>query len=381
MMNFRAKRGVTKTPSLGAKSLFRVSLFGILATASACGSVPDFADALEGSPLTSIGREDRVPIDRRSRFREILCAVNAARGKQFPVYRPCEDIIHRFPDEPVGAGAPVNLGPPRTQFRIVVVPGLGADCVAGLVTPFRYALENLRDQGFAATSIEVDGLSSSENNARQIREAVAELDLKPEERLVLLGYSKGTTDVLEGLVAYPELAERVAAVISISGAIKGSPLAEGASQSRLALLQYLPGATCDAGDGGALESLKPAKRRQFAETHELPKNLRYFSLGTFAHRDQVSSLMRGSYDRLASEDPRNDGEMLFFDQVIVEGALLGFARADHWAVALPFSRQQRLLAATLIDRNEFPREVLLEAVVRQVDEDLSLAKTDRAPLR
>jgi hypothetical protein len=62
--------------------------------------------------------------------------------------------------------------------------------------------------------------------------------------------------------------------------------------------------------------------------------------------------------------------MLFYDQIIAGGALLGFVNADHWAVALPISRERPGLAATLVNRNEFPREILLEAIVRHVEEQL-----------
>jgi hypothetical protein len=47
--------------------------------------------------------------------------------------------------------------------------------------------------------IGVDGLSSSTNNGGQVRDAAVAMDLAPEERLVLVGYSKGTPDILEGL--------------------------------------------------------------------------------------------------------------------------------------------------------------------------------------
>jgi hypothetical protein len=187
---------------------------------------------------------------------------------------------------------------------------------------------------------------------------------------VLLGYSKGTPDILEGLVAYPELAQRVAAVISVAGSVYGSPLASNASASTLTLLRYLPGSQCDAGDGGALASLKPLVRREFAKARELPETVQYYSLGTFARRELISSGLRGTYDELAKIDPRNDSQMLFYDQIIAGGALLGFVEADHWAVALPISRARPLLAATVINRNEFPREMLLEAIVRHVEEGL-----------
>ena len=159
-------------------------------------------------------------------------------------------------------------------------------------------------------------------------------------------------------------------MVSVAGAINGSPLADDAPASMLSLLKYLPGSECDEGDGGALNSLKPSIRRDFARTHELPKTVQYYSLVTFARREQISFGLRGSYDDLAKIDPRNDSQMLFYDEIIAGGALLGFVNADHWAVALPISRQRPVLAATLVNRNEFPREVLLEAIVRHVEEQL-----------
>jgi pimeloyl-ACP methyl ester carboxylesterase len=216
----------------------------------------------------------------------------------------------------------------------------------------------------------VDGLSSSTNNGRQVKDAVLAMALAPDERLVLVGYSKGTPDILEGLATYPELAQRVAAVVSVSGSVNGSPLADDAPESMLGMLEYLPGSECDEGDGGAVKSLKPSTRRDFARTHDLPETVQYYSLATFAQREQISFGLRGSYDDLAKIDPRNDSQMLFYDQIIHGGALLGFVNADHWAVALPISRQRPGLAATLVNRNEFPREVLLEAIVRHIEEQL-----------
>jgi hypothetical protein len=55
--------------------------------------------------------------------------------------------------------------------------------------------------------------------------------------------------------------------------------------------------------------------------------LRYYSLVTFP---------QSSYRKLASIDGRNDGRILFFDQVIPGSVLTAYANADHWAIALPF---------------------------------------------
>ena len=67
-------------------------------------------------------------------------------------------------------------------------------------------------------------------------------------RLVLIGYSKGAPDILEAVVAYPEIRRHVAAVVSAAGAIGGSPLANDAEQYQADLLRHFPGATCGPGD-------------------------------------------------------------------------------------------------------------------------------------
>ena len=322
------------------------------------------------SPLALLPAAGAGIDDQRGRFREILCAVDEAHGHELPEYRPCGDILHHFSDEPPGRGEPVQVGPARLKLLIAVVGGLGAECFAGLVTTFQFALEHLQGLGYHTTSIRVDGLSSSANNGRQIRDAVVAMDLAPNERLVLVGYSKGTPDILEGLATHPELAQRVAAVVSVAGSVNGSPLANDVSQTMLTQLAYLPGSACDEGDGGALDSLKPSVRRDFASTHTLPKTVQYYSVATFARRELISRGLRGTYDELAYSDSRNDSQMLFYDQIIPGSALLGFVNADHWAVALPISRRRPGLAATVINRNEFPREILLEAIVRHVEERL-----------
>ena len=83
---------------------------------------------------------------------------------------------------------------------------------------------------------------ASTNNARQIRDAIMAMDLGPgAPRLVLVGYSKGAPDVLEAIVNYPEIRPRVAAVVSVAGAVGGSPLANDAEQYQADLLRHFPG--------------------------------------------------------------------------------------------------------------------------------------------
>jgi hypothetical protein len=199
------------------------------------------------------------------------------------------------------------------------------------------------------------------------------MDYKPgAPRIVLIGYSKGAPDVLEAIVSYPEIRGRVAAVISAAGAVGGSPLANDAEQYQANLLQYFPGATCEAGDGGGVESLRPAIRKAWlAANTPLPAGPRYYSLVTYPQPERISKILQSSYDKLARLDGRNDSQMIFYDQVIPGSTLLGFLNADHWALALPIARTHTTVSELFVTQNAYPREALLEAVLRFVEEDLA----------
>ena len=89
-------------------------------------------------------------------------------------------------------------------------------------------------------------------------------------RLVLFGYSKGAPDVLEAVVNHPEIRARIAAVVSVAGAVGGSPLANDAEQYQADLLRHFPGAACDPGDGGGVASLRSGVRKTWLAQNPLP---------------------------------------------------------------------------------------------------------------
>jgi pimeloyl-ACP methyl ester carboxylesterase len=220
--------------------------------------------------------------------------------------------------------------------------------------------------------IKVDPLSGTATNARQIRDALLAMPSEPGlARIVLIGYSKGAPDILEALVTYPEIRKRVAAVVSAAGAIGGSALANDAEQAQADLLRHFPGSTCESGDGGAVESLRPAVRRAWLATHPLPQDVPYYSLVTFPQPDKISSVLKSSYRKLAQIDARNDSQVIFYDQIIPGSDLMAFINADHWALAVPVARTHAAVGATLVTENAYPREALLEAVLRFVEEDLA----------
>jgi dienelactone hydrolase len=264
------------------------------------------------------------------------------------------------------------LGVSRSPLRVLFVSGLGAKCIEEFVDYQMTVPEHLARFGHKVSFLDVEALSSSTRNAGMIREAVMALPPDTEgERLVLMGYSKGAPDILEAVVTYPELQQRVAAVVSIAGAVGGSPLANASTQSMANLLQYFPGAECELGDEGALESLKTDVRKRWLADHPLPESIRFYSIVAFPDAEHISTVLKGSYDDLSQVDSRNDSQLIFYDQVIPKSVLLGYLNADHWAIAVPINRTRTFLASTVVDKNAFPREVLIESIVRFVEEDLN----------
>ncbi len=340
-----------------------------LVVACAAKLVPYSTDT---PPLILVPASEAGVVDRRGRFREIYCAVLEARGAGVPDYRPCDDALTRVGEEPPGTGKPVELGQSRQHLIAAVVHGVGYDCFEPWLDAQNTVVTHLRQFGFDAALIQVDALSSSARNARQIRDAIMAMPA-PEgaPRVVLIGYSKGAPDILEALAAYPEIRSRVAAMVSAAGAIGGSPLANDAEQYQADLLRYVPGANCTSGDGGAVQSLRPATRKVWLAQHPLPAGLRYYSVVTFPQPDRISSILKSSYNKLSRVDSRNDSQVIFYDQIVPGSTLLAYANADHWALAVPIARTHPAIGALFVTQNAYPREALAEAIVRFVEEDLA----------
>ena len=137
------------------------------------------------------------------------------------------------------------------------------------------------------------------------------------------------------------------------------------------MFRLFPGATCDAGDGGAIADLRPAVRRAWLAQNPLPAGLLYYSLVTFPQPERISSILGSSYDKLSRIDGRNDSQLIFYDQVMPGAALAGYINADHLAIAMPIARTHSTVSSMFVTQNAYPREALAEAILRLVEEDLA----------
>ena len=311
--------------------------------------------------------------DDRGRFAEVYCAVLEARQDEIPDWRSCQEALRFTGLEQGATEEPVALGQSESNLLALFVPGLGWNCFED-VLDLTYSVPNHVAQfGYELRMVPVDGLSSSAHNARMIRDFVAALPEEDAGRpIVLMGYSKGAPDILEAVVSYPELAERVSAVVSVAGAVHGSPLANDAEQAQANMLSMVPGSTCEEedGDNDAVTSLRTDVREQWLDDNPLPDTVQFYSLVTFPEEDRISWGLKNSWVLLGENDIRNDTQVIAFDQIVPGSTLLALVNADHWAIAVAVARNHPLIGGTVINRNDYPREALLEALLRYLEETL-----------
>jgi pimeloyl-ACP methyl ester carboxylesterase len=319
-----------------------------------------------GMPSVKAGRE---------RFREIFCKLLSDAPEYHDKTGNCENYLTRLSDERMPVEQSRQLPDNNINLRILIVPGLLGECIADTAFPFETAMEHLRPMGYQIEPLMVSGRSSSDYNATQIARAVENLALKKDNYLILIGHSKGAVDILHFLVNYPGLAHRVDAVVSVAGAINGSPLANRVADIYGKLGANLPFNECEPGDGGAFRSLDRSVRLTWMANNPLPASVKFFSVVSFTDCDRINRWLISGYDMLKTIDPRNDGLLLFSDQVIPGAILLGYLNDDHWEVALPFEDKDSMPSKMISKQANYPREILLHAIILFVTENLNSSES------
>ncbi len=335
---------------------------------SGCASEPILtydseAPALVLATIGAAGVEDG-----RARFREIFCERFDAIGAPQDGRPACGDYLHRLADEPL---ATKQAPPPRiplSAIRFVIVPGFMGDATPGGMRALGPSIDRLAAKGYRIEYLQVSGGGGGGYNADQIAAHFRERSFPGDEKLVLIGYSKGIIDLLHFLAGHPDIAQRVDAMVSYSGAVNGSALAEVFPEVLVNIGLAIAGG--EAGDKGGYDTLKPSVQMPWLASHPPPAHIAYFSLASFTDRENVSGILTDGYDRLSQINPKNDGQLIFYDQILPGSTLLGYATGDHWAVALPFTEEATGFASTIATRNVFPRDAMFEAVLLFVRENL-----------
>lgn len=314
-------------------------------------------------------------VDARPRFRRVFCEALDARRPGDAGSADCSTWLHRLDDELiVPATRPAK---PTVPVEVLLVTGAFSECFGEHARPFDSAAAELADTGHEFHTIVVGGRSGTEHNATQIAAWFDDHSPEPGRPRILVGYSKGTSDILQFLADYPEQAGTVDAVVSVAGSVYGSPLADLFDGSYRLLFSHLPMYRCSKGDNDVIHSLRTDVRRQWLNETELPARPPYYSLAAFTTRDRLARSLVPTWKMLLKHDRRNDGQLLSRDALLPNSTLLGYLNADHWAVAMEIEQELEFFAHRSYP-NQFPHAALLEAILDIVASDLSTPATARS---
>jgi pimeloyl-ACP methyl ester carboxylesterase len=314
-------------------------------------------------------------VDGRARFRDLFCGELAAGTSSETGDRSCDEWLWRLSDEPPPGIADGNSREPGpASVDVVLVPGAFSECFGEEALPFTEGAERLRSRGYRIESLVVSGRSGTAHNAAQIAESMSQFEPTAGRKLVFVGYSKGSTDVLDYLVRYPQQAARVAAVVSVGGPIMGTPLADWGAGPYKTLVGKVPRGKCAPGDGQVIESIRMETRAAWMQAHALPAGVRFYSIAGAPVRERVARVLVPAWHYLGRTDWRNDGQVVASRSFIPGATALGYVNADHWGLAMRNEKYH----PHLVHRDggaPFPSAAMLAAIVRLVEQDLAGGNT------
>jgi len=347
--------GVIRTLAAGAL---------VLVGASASGESLGRRDAIP--PYTIVGIHDAGVRDLRGEFRAAVCARLPSDGPA------CENVLLRLAGESAAAALPPveNLA---ERYRIAFVPGLFSECFEEFARPFADAQADLQANGFTVDYFQVAGRGSSAKNAARLAEHFRATagDARP---IIVFAYSKGLVDLLEFMVRSPDEARQIAAVVTVAGAANGSPLADQMHAVYRAVGAPFPLPNCAPGTGEELVDLQPDVRIAWWQQHGESITVPLFALVAAPEPDRISPATRASYRQLAKVDVRNDGKLLWQDQIPPRSYLLGYVNADHWSIAVPVATG--MPKASFLFRDETPRAALVAGALDVVARTLAASSSE-----
>jgi len=155
--------------------------------------------------------------------------------------------------------------------------------------------------------------------------------------------------------------------------VGGSPIADRLPMSADRWIQAFHFGQCEGDLSAAFKSLRRDARQAFLAENPNPVVPTY-SLSAVADKSTISKMLLENWQLLNVYDPQHDSQVVKDDAIVPGARYLGAARADHFAVALPFEDLKDAEVQKLVDKNHYPRTALLEALLRFVIQDLQNAK-------
>jgi len=331
-----------------------------IALLASCASAPTETRVDTVTPSALVTTRDAGVRDLRGAYRAAVCM-------RLPAEFQCEEVLRRLADEPTALALP-PVEDVAKQYRIAFVPGLFSECFERFARPFADVQRDLVASGFTVDYFRVPGRGSTVQNADRLAEHFRSLDgdARP---VIVFAYSKGLVDVLEFMVRYPDDARRIAAVVGVAGAANGSPLADRLHAVYREWGASFPLSGCAEGTGDELNDLRPDVRMAWWQRHGEALTVPIFALVAAPQPDRVSPATRATYRQLAQVDPRNDGKLLWHDQIPPRSHLLGYANADHWGIATPVTKE--LPQVSFLFRDDVPRTAYVAGAIDVVARTLA----------
>ncbi len=298
--------------------------------------------------------------DVRARFGDYFCSVLRA-NPDGGEWGPCQEYL----EDP--GRDDLSFGEIPNRYRVLIVPGIFSSCLAD-VPAFLEGMQLFRDQGLTAELLEVPN-ESSEANAQRIAQHLREQSRKDKRKFILVGYSKGTPDIQVALATEPGLKELVAGFVAVAGASGGSPVADALPGLIDRWADKVNFGNCKGRLSTGMRSLRKEVRQRFLASYPTPVVPTY-SLPAVSDESNTSQALMQGWKLMQVFDRFQDSQLTKSDATVPGSKYLGAARADHWAVALPFDKAGDERLRQQVDKARYPRAALFEALVRFVIDDL-----------
>ena len=298
------------------------------------------------------------------KFANLFCSVRETENPDSGDWPACEQLLETAPQ------GRVALAAIPTNYRVLIIPGFFSACASATAPAFGIGQDHLRMQHGMTVEMWVPPNDSSENNGIAIAEYLREHMQIDKRKYIVIGYSKGAPDVQMALAMNPDAKAAVAAFISVAGATGGSAVADLVPAQADAWINRFKLGQCEGDAAVAFKSLKRSVRRQFLAEHPNPVVPTY-SLPAVSDRAHTSKALLESWQLMATLASKQDSQLAYEDAIVPGSTLLGAAKADHLAVALPFDQATDAQIRSLADKGHYPRATLLEALIRFVTADLA----------